>query len=105
VLLRLTLLLIALPLAALAADAPSGGGRIVAPPPRAAPPPRPAPAVSLRPLSAAPAQDPTECRRGCAQSYYFCRSTDDPGSCGGPWTQCLAACDAPSPDQGASSVN
>jgi hypothetical protein len=94
------LLLIAPPIA-LAADAPSGGGRIAVvsqPPAKAAE----APAASPAPMSPLPAStqsapaDASSCRMDCAQSYYLCRSDDQTGAdCGGPWSRCVATCNNP----------
>ncbi len=39
--------------------------------------------------------DPSQCRLSCAQSYYFCFESDEPDTCGGVWTSCLAACSRP----------
>jgi hypothetical protein len=88
---RLTLLLIALPALALAADA--GGSRAVqtsATVQRAATPPEIAP-----PAPASPPADPAECRMGCAQTYYFCRASDHADSCAETWGQCVATCTSP----------
>jgi len=38
---------------------------------------------------------PQQCRLSCAQSYYFCLSSDHPDDCPGAWGQCRAGCDAP----------
>jgi len=86
---RLTLLLIALPALALAADAGGAHSR-AAPPPtmqRAATPP----VITPPP----PASDPSQCRMGCAQTYYFCRAGDHPDSCSESWGQCVATCASP----------
>jgi hypothetical protein len=93
---RLTLLLIALPALALAADA--GGGRAKPASPsgpqatmqRAATPPAASP---LAPPSVT--TDPAQCRMGCAQTYYFCRAGDRPDDCAGSWGQCVATCNSP----------
>jgi hypothetical protein len=94
------LLLIAPPIA-LAADAPSAGGKIAVvsqPPPKAAeaPPAAPVPMSPLPASTQAAPQDASSCRMGCAQSYYICRSDDRTGGdCGGPWSQCVATCNNP----------
>jgi hypothetical protein len=90
---RLTLLLIALPALALAADAGGGRAKPSAPPPtmqRAATPP-----VSSPLAPPAVATDPAQCRMGCAQTYYFCRAGDHPDDCAGSWGQCVATCNSP----------
>ena len=106
------LLLIAPPIA-LAADAPSAAGSkitvVAQPAPKAdaeAPAPAPAP-LSPLPAGASPAQaglaavapptppDASSCRMDCAQSYYVCRTGDQPDECGGGWSQCVAACNSP----------
>lgn len=93
------LLLIAPPIA-LAADAPSAGGKIAVvsqPAPKAAAAPAAAPAP-MSPLPAAAQhapQDASSCRMDCAQSYYLCRAGEQPDECGGGWSQCVAACNNP----------
>jgi hypothetical protein len=90
---RLTLLLIALPALALAADAGGGRTKPSAPPAtmqRAATMPLTSP---LAPPSVA--TDPAQCRMGCAQTYYFCRAGDRPDDCAGSWGQCVATCNSP----------
>jgi hypothetical protein len=90
---RLTLLLIALPALALAADAGGGRAKPSAPPAtmqRAATPPVSSP---LAPPSVT--TDPAQCRMGCAQTYYFCRAGDHPDDCAGSWGQCVATCNSP----------
>ena len=95
------LVLLIAPAIALAADAPSAGGKLTVvaqPPPKAAaatPAPAPPPApMSPLPAAAAP-QDASACRMDCAQSRYICRAGDEPGECGGGWSQCVAACNTP----------
>ena len=101
-LVRLTLLLIALPALALAADdgAPPSG-RIRMPPPK---PAARAPVVQaaatipvIRPVSPVRAGSPDgmECRMGCAQTYYFCRAGDHVDDCAGAWGQCVVTCNSP----------
>jgi hypothetical protein len=91
---RLTLLLIALPALALAADV--GGDRT-----RAAASPTSKPTVpsaaTTRPIAllSPPPADPAQCRMGCAQTYYFCRAGDHPDDCAGTWGQCVASCNSP----------
>lgn len=60
-------------------------------------------AIALRPLPlllaplAAPKADASRCRLSCASNYYFCLSNDATDiSCPDTWSQCRAACDAPS---------
>ncbi|WP_374573466.1 hypothetical protein [Phenylobacterium sp.] len=72
---------------------------VPAEPRKAAPPPadETPPVVLLAPPAPqAPALDAGQCRLTCAQSYYFCLSSDTPDDCPGAWSQCRAACDAPS---------
>ena len=94
-------LLLIVPPMALAADAPPDGGKftIVKPPAKAeAAPPAPAPATPMLPQPAvvSPAQPgASDCRMDCAQTYYLCRAGDQPEECGGPWSQCTAACNSP----------
>jgi len=103
---RLTLILLAVPALALAADGdaiknaaarqPSAQPASTTPaisPPKITPP---APTVS-------PA-DPAECRMSCAQTYYFCRAGDQPDECAGTWGQCVASCDSPNLAKGFSTA-
>jgi hypothetical protein len=99
---RLTLLLVALPALALAAD-DSGvsGGRLKYARPAAAAasqatvqPASTPPTINAPPPITAPA-DPSACRMSCAQTYYFCRAGDQPDSCAGAWGQCVATCNSP----------
>jgi len=67
--------------------------------------PAPAPpAVSLATPAPMPppdlAPEAGRCRLTCAQSYYFCLTSDTPDDCPGVWSQCRAACDAPIPPAG-----
>jgi hypothetical protein len=73
------------------ADSSARGSMTPAPALPVAPP---LPAL-LAPLATAPASDPSQCRAACAQSYYFCLSTEVPENCPGDWGQCRAACAAP----------
>jgi hypothetical protein len=36
--------------------------------------------------------DTSQCRRSCAQTYYFCLSTEGASDCPENWTSCLAGC-------------
>jgi hypothetical protein len=92
-------LVIAAPAVAFAQSAPPTAGRIVAPPPAIAPAPTPAPRrlPQLAPIQVA-AQDPGECRAGCAGSRYMCRSSHDLTSCDSIWRECVDACMHPDPD-------
>ena len=102
---RLTLVLAAAPLVAFAAAAPVDGGKITVPPPAAAAPAPTTPATpQFTPIAAPPTQDPAECRTGCAQTYYFCRAGEQPDTCGDAWSQCVATCNTPSLNPGASAV-
>ena len=38
-----------------------------------------------------------QCRLSCAQSYYFCLSTEGAEDCGSNWGQCRARCDVSTP--------
>ncbi|HEY2708966.1 MAG TPA: hypothetical protein VGI95_13020 [Caulobacteraceae bacterium] len=105
---RLTLLLIALPALALAADAGSGSSgklRLVTPAPKAAQiqtVANPAPTqASSSPVAQA---DPSECRMGCAQAYYFCRGADHAEDCAPTWGQCVATCNSPALSPGYSTA-
>lgn len=77
--------------------------------PQIAPPP-PAPRAPVKPAKTPPARLPVvfappkaspippddgACRLACGQGYYFCLAGDEPDSCSGPWTACLAACSRP----------
>jgi hypothetical protein len=94
------LLLIAPPIA-LAADAPSTGGKITVigqPAPKAVAPPAAshAPMSPLRTAASSAPQDASSCRMDCAQRYYLCHSDDQTGGdCGGGWSQCVATCNNP----------
>ena len=97
---RLTLLLIALPAMALAADA--GGGRSSPAQPtvqRAAT----LPAISP-PAPVSATNDPSQCRMGCAQTYYFCRAGDHPDDCSRTWGECVATCTSPNLSPGYSTA-
>ena len=101
---RLVLLLVAVPVLAVAASAPDAtgeGGRIRVV--TAAAKPAPAQSSAGIPLIVPPPApgDPSECRMGCAQAYYFCRAGDHPDDCAPAWGQCVAACDAPALGAGA----
>jgi hypothetical protein len=93
---RLTLLLIALPALALAADA---GGGAVKPAAQSARPATVQAAATTPtiapPAPSAPPVDPSECRMTCAQSYYFCRAGDHADDCAGTWSECVVGCDSP----------
>ena len=104
---RFTLLLIALPTLALAADG-GGSGRITAAPrptvqPAATAPTNATPRIEP-PAPSLPPADPSECRMTCAQSYYFCRSGDHVDDCAGTWGECVAACNSPNLSQGFSTA-
>jgi hypothetical protein len=88
---RLTLLLIGLPALALAADAGGDRSRDTRPAvlQTAALP------TILPPAPASAANDPSQCRMGCAQTYYFCRAGDHPDNCAETWGQCVATCTSP----------
>jgi len=91
-------LLLIVPPIALAADAPPSGGKITVvqqPPKPADDAPAPTPAPPPRPAASPAPRDGADCRMGCAQSYYQCRADDTDDSCGGGWSQCLAACNSP----------
>jgi hypothetical protein len=88
---RLTLLLIALPALALAADAGGDRSRAARPTVQHA---ATLPTISP-PASPSAANDPSQCRMGCAQTYYFCRAGDHPDSCSETWGQCVATCTSP----------
>ena len=48
------------------------------------------------PIASAPVGGaPQQCRLSCAQTYYFCLSSEDGESCSANWGQCRSACDAP----------
>jgi hypothetical protein len=98
---RLTLLLIAIPALALAADdaaPPSGRLRLPQKPAARAPSVQPAATLPVirPPAPAKRAADGGECRMGCAQTYYFCRAGDHVDDCAGAWGQCVVTCDSPS---------
>jgi hypothetical protein len=81
---------------------PTLRGPVTAPPMSRATPP---PSVDINaaqslflpsPIASAPVGGaPQQCRQSCAQTYYFCLSSDDGGSCSATWGQCRSACDAP----------
>src|ERR1700760_3204897 len=54
-------------------------------------PPAPILAAIAPRLSSPTPADTGQCRLSCAQSYSFCFETDEPDTCGGVWTSCLAA--------------
>lgn len=88
-------LALAAPAGAQPVEALRGGQAPGAAQPRAAEspaPPAPAPVLPTSP----PAYDAGQCRLSCAQAYYFCLASDTPDECPGAWSQCRAACDAPS---------
>lgn len=59
--------------------------------------PMPAPLPSLLSPLAVQRPEPGRCRLSCASNYYFCLSNDaTDASCPDTWSQCRAACDAPS---------
>jgi hypothetical protein len=108
---RLTLLLVAIPALALAAasDGAPGGGRLkVAAPAPAARPEQAQPAANALPRLAAPPPatqaEPSECRMGCAQTYYFCRAGDHADDCAPTWGQCVASCNSPALSPGVSTA-
>jgi hypothetical protein len=95
---RMLLLILAVPSLALAADVvPSGRLRVVA-----SQPAKPAtPKAAIPPSVGSPAPVPADgaqCRIGCADSYYVCRTSPRPEDCAPAWSQCVAACDAPNLD-------
>jgi len=97
----LLVLIIAAPVAALAQSAPPGGGRIVVPPAASTPAPTPAQRSlpQLPPIQPATlAQDPAECRAGCAGSRYMCRASHDLDSCDNIWRECVDVCTHPDTD-------
>jgi hypothetical protein len=95
-LVRLIILALALPAMALAADAPAPSAkiRVVAPAAarRQSPVPAPSPVAPTSASAWAAPSDPAQCRMSCAQANYFCRASDHPDDCAGPWTQCVAGC-------------
>jgi hypothetical protein len=93
---RLILLFAALPALALAADAGEGRLKYVAPAAPQVTVQRAAtiPVVTPPAPATAPA-DPAQCRMGCAQNFYFCRSGERPDDCAGTWGQCVAGCNSP----------
>ena len=106
---RLALLIVMLPAIALAADALPDGGKLTIPPQpvKAAPPADAPPAPPPPPVAtvAVARVDPSDCRMTCAQTYYFCSAADSGGdSCGGRWSQCVAACSNPALSSTASAV-
>ena len=93
---RLTLLLIALPALALAADANADRTKSASPPSAQATVQSAATPPVIKPPapSSAPA-DPAQCRMDCAHTYYFCRAGEHPDDCAGTWGQCVATCNSP----------
>jgi hypothetical protein len=94
---RLSLLLVAVPALALAADGGAAKtGRAAQPPVQqtATTPTISPPKITLPAPTAIPA-DPSECRMTCAQTYYYCRAGDRPDDCAGTWGQCVATCNSP----------
>jgi len=94
---RLTLILLAMPALALAAD----GGEIKSSAARqpsvqqvSTTPTNSPPKITPAAPTTSPA-DPSECRMSCAQTYYFCRAGDQPDACAGTWGQCVATCNSP----------
>ena len=93
---RLTLILLAIPALALAAD--GGANKSAAPPQPTVQQVSTAPTISppkLTPIAPISPTDPAECRMSCAQTYYYCRAGDQPDECAGSWGQCVATCDSP----------
>ncbi len=109
---RLALLLILVPIAALAADDAPPSAAITVPAASAKAKPDSAQAARgatpiLSPLPPAGADsptDPAQCRMSCASANYACHAGDDPDSCDGAWSQCVATCDAPNLDPGVSTA-
>ena len=103
----LVLLLIAVPALAWPQATINKPKRQVIPPPtgalRAAQAPDAAPkalasAVPVRtapPLPSLTDEVGRQCRSTCAQTYYFCPASGAEDDCGGAFSQCAAACDAP----------
>ncbi len=91
---RLTLIRRALPALALAAD--GGATKVAAPSASQATVQAASTAPTIKPPApiSTPA-DPSECRMGCAQTYYFCRAGDHPDDCAGSWGQCVSTCNSP----------
>ena len=46
-----------------------------------------------QPIPQASGADAIQCRKGCAQTYYFCNAGGDE-DCPGRWAQCAASCSA-----------
>ncbi|MEI9965001.1 MAG: hypothetical protein WDM92_10100 [Caulobacteraceae bacterium] len=46
----------------------------------------------------APGGGGAQCREGCAEDLYLCRSGHDPEDCDPAWSQCVAACPENSSD-------
>jgi len=94
---RLTLILLAIPALALAADGDavkSSAMRLpVVQKASTAPTVTPSKMTPLAPIVTP--TDPGECRTSCAQTYYFCRAGDQTDECAGNWGQCVATCDSP----------
>lgn len=60
----------------------------------------PAPVAALPPVlaplaTAAPAPDANRCKLTCASDYYFCSANNGSDDCSTSWSQCRAACVAP----------
>jgi len=98
---RLTLLLITLTALALAADA--GGDRSAATPQPAVQHAATLPSISP-PAPSNGSNDPSQCRMGCAQTYYFCRASDHPDDCSRTWGECVATCTSPNLSPGYSTA-
>ena len=104
---RFAFLLVALPVLAVAATV---DGPRVSRLKFAAPAAKPAPAqrADALPDLAAPAPalstDPSECRMGCARTYYFCRAGEHPDDCASGWGQCVATCNSPALAAGVSTA-
>jgi hypothetical protein len=97
-LLRLALILVAIPAVALGQDgvpatyaAPPPAQAPAAPPALAKPPPPKPQLAALAP----PPSDPADCRMACANANYMCRAGDNPDSCDSAWGQCVSTCDLP----------
>jgi len=58
-------------------------------------PEQPQAANGVAALPTARLDDPSaQCRRSCAQAYYFCQSSEWVDDCPGAWSQCTARCAA-----------
>jgi hypothetical protein len=94
----LVFLLLAAPMAALAADVkPSRGLHFVAQPPKAGPRKTSIAALASR-AAQTTAGDPSGCRIACADNYYVCRTATRADDCAPAWSQCVAACELPNLD-------